>query len=93
MFLINNQQKENKLTDTKIAQSQCNIYYSHIVKGMGLQRAEPWIVAESPSRRIISPMRLSRPTRTNSYIAAPFMPSATTTGPDTCFDWENSTAQ
>lgn len=43
----------------------------------------PWIVAESPSRRMISPIRLSCPTRTNSYIAAPPMPSATTTGPDT----------
>lgn len=42
-----------------------------------------WIVALFPSRRIISPMSLSWPTRINSYMAAPPMLSATTTGPDT----------
>ncbi len=32
---------------------------------------------------MISPIRLSLPTRTSSYMAAPAMWSATTTGPDT----------
>lgn len=49
----------------------------------------PWIVAESPSSLIISPMRLSCPTRTSSYMAAPPIPSATTTGPDTCYGRHN----
>ena len=48
------------------------------------QKQIPWMVAESPSNRMISPIRLSCPTRTSSYIAAPAMPSAMTTGPDTC---------
>lgn len=42
-----------------------------------------WIVAVSPSSRMISPIRESLPTRTSSYIALPDMWSATTTGPET----------
>mmetsp|Transcript_17529 Transcript_17529/g.68000 ORF Transcript_17529/g.68000 Transcript_17529/m.68000 type:complete len:250 (+) Transcript_17529:1102-1851(+) len=42
-----------------------------------------WMVAVSPSRRIISPTSLWTPTRTSSYMAAPRIFSATTTGPDT----------
>lgn len=47
------------------------------------KKKAPWIVAESPSNLMISPIRLSWPTRTSSYIAAPPIPSATTTGPET----------
>ena len=51
---------------------------------MPLLRCSPtWIVAVSASRRMISPMRRSAPTRMSSYMAAPAMFSATTTGPDT----------
>lgn len=42
-----------------------------------------WMVAVSPSKRMISPIRESAPTRTSSYIALPDMWSATTTGPET----------
>lgn len=42
-----------------------------------------WIVALSPSSLMISPIKLSAPTRISSYIAAPDMLSAITTGPDT----------
>ena len=42
-----------------------------------------WMVALSPSSRMISPISLSAPTRMSSYMAAPAMLSATTTGPDT----------
>ena len=41
------------------------------------------MVAMSPSRRIISPTSLVWPTRTSSYIAAPDILSAITTGPET----------
>ena len=41
------------------------------------------MVALSPSSLMISPIRLSAPTRMSSYIAAPDMLSAMTTGPDT----------
>ena len=40
-------------------------------------------MALSPSSLMISPIRLSAPTRINSYIAAPDMLSAMTTGPET----------
>lgn len=47
-------------------------------------RDEPtWMVALSPSSLMISPIRLSAPTRMSSYMAAPDMLSAMTTGPDT----------
>ncbi len=47
-------------------------------------RDEPtWMVALSPSSLMISPIRLSAPTRISSYMAAPDMLSAMTTGPDT----------
>ena len=42
-----------------------------------------WMVALLPSSRMISPISLSCPTLMSSYIAAPPMLSATTTGPDT----------
>lgn len=41
------------------------------------------MVALSPSSLMISPIRLSAPTRISSYMAAPDMLSAMTTGPDT----------
>ncbi len=41
------------------------------------------MVALSPSSLMISPIRLSAPTRMSSYMAAPDMLSAMTTGPDT----------
>lgn len=41
------------------------------------------IVALLPSSLMISPIKLSKPTRISSYIAAPAMLSATTTGPET----------
>ena len=61
-----------------------------VIKSNHCKKNKPWIVAESPSRRMISPMRLSLPTRTNSYIAAPAIPSATTTGPETCITEKNA---
>ena len=42
-----------------------------------------WIVAVSPSNRMISPMSLSAPTLQSSYMAAPNIFSPMTTGPDT----------
>lgn len=42
-----------------------------------------WMVAVSPSRRMISPISFSAPTLTSSYMADPLMLLATTTGPDT----------
>ena len=41
------------------------------------------MVALSPSRRMISPISRSAPTRMSSYMAAPAMLSAMTTGPET----------
>jgi hypothetical protein len=37
--------------------------------------------ADSPSRRMISPVSPACPTRTTSYMRAPFIPRATTMGP------------
>ena len=44
-----------------------------------------WILAVSPSNLMISPTNFECPTRTNSYMAAPLIPSATTNGPDTLY--------
>ena len=42
-----------------------------------------WMVAWSPSRRMISPTSFVCPTRTSSYICEPDIFAAITTGPET----------